>query len=1538
MINRTQPLYCLDVHSEDPVGVLIDSDGSMAITCLESSFIKKELGLRRYSGHLACSQAQFADHGRKLVSIGRGRTMLQWRYRNTAAAAAAAASSKRLTVLSDTRRVPRALEKLRSQEEKKAFTRATNVEALKRAIRAKPEAFAKRALEELQKIGKKSTDAQLSAEDCRECLQSMWTWMLDNWKGDRWKCLSRQICPQTSSELTESFNLETGRSVSGSTWEEFCTFSMTHLVALNWMTHIGFPLEDSSTLHTIRSAHLGVVLSDVTKKNNLSQLKDYAVAEEYYKDPEDTRWRMEIEDKQLIPLQRLDQKPQQHHGGGGKSRKGNGSAQRKFEPGKPEETDEKETASRVSSVSVPCSEVLDPTTPTESQLQSFDKRMPNQQLKPAWVYGYNLSASTNNILYDGCGHLVYPAACFAIVFNPATHSQRYHNSNGGQILSLARNPVDPQVIAIAEAATVTNGVKSMLPQVSVFHSLSFVSFRIPNVMKHAVVSVSFSCDGKFLATAQADSATLAVWDWRTGKNMATETAPRGKIVQIKWSNVDVGSLISVGRCHAYFWTWESQPGNCSLRCTEALTKKNGKRNTTFSLQTFCSVAHFPAGKVAVGASGDGQVHIFDASSKALVESKIIYRTSSLSCICDWDSTMKIKGGIIAASDQGHITGINENFEKAFFLQFKGEAIHAITVFNNRLAVGTRAGKIYEVNHFCSSKHGAAAATAAAKKRLVVVGHSKGELQACAMDPKNPKRVLTAAEDGKIIAWNLEQHSHVSIHDVAPPSDKSQGGQEALSLAISADGAYLVVGVVSGSLHIYDAVTMSHLTSREIASYSLERIVKLGASVGIRALKYSPDSRVLAAAGDGMVVVLLDATRDHLVSCVLSAHTAPIQALDWSADGILLRSVCKEGVLHYWDVDTTSRKTHRSKLHLPRSSPVIQDASWQTSNCTAGWEVRGTIHTSTGLNAVDLMRKRGGGGGGILITGDDFGLVSLFRWPCASSHHGQRAFHAHSHPCLGVKFGLDGNTAISLGGRDKAIVQWDLFDDTLCHQYGKSTGDDDDDDDDTPLPAYIDAPKQKKQEGRKSSDFDMILDRLDNLLDSKQFRIITRKCFVDLVIADTGNPQGQHLSRRQLIVITCRLWEWVQRKLKIQGNLDERSITTTDRNAVVKMLVQRYVAGGGDSEKSSDKNERKHRKGNSKVVNMRGKELPEAILSNLSERQFLIASRRLIRDIFSEMFEERGCRDGLGPERRINPVVLKNVLPDAKAVEKLRLECGVTLMRPRDVVNIPRYTAGLSLDLPIPLQHQQPIGSRRKNTIRNLFPKEAATLERPQEGGKSKEAAARETFSSNSKSIGKYMKRILVHGEAIQPWRRVVHLLKPSSNPKRNVTRMPEKKLEIDWVHGYNPVDSRSNVVLNSAGEVVYPCASLIVVYDPKEHSQRILRGHTSDVRCLAQNPADCDIIASGQAGFISSDGTVAPPMICLFNTRNPKQKWVIREAHFRAVRAMAFNANGKILASVGEDPEATLKLWAVKQSKWVFETTHTSKDCGIDLQFFVLLL
>ena len=96
---------------------------------------------------------------------------------------------------------------------------------------------------------------------------------------------------------------------------------------------------------------------------------------------------------------------------------------------------------------------------------------------------------------------------------------------------------------------------------------------------------------------------------------------------------------------------------------------------------------------------------------------------------------------------------------------------------------------------------------------------------------------------------------------------------------------------------------------------------------------------------------------------------------------------------------------------------------------------------------------------------------------------------------------------------------------------------------------------------------------------------------------------------------------------------------------------------------------------------------------------------------------------------------------------------------------------------------------------------------------------------------------------VRPWHGAI---RAPSEPPTVTNSPPGVDLELEWVHGYHS-SSRNNVFRLASGEIVYHTATLGVVFNREEHTQRQYFGHEGEILCLARHP-EGSIVATGEMG------------------------------------------------------------------------------------------
>jgi WD40 repeat protein len=227
------------------------------------------------------------------------------------------------------------------------------------------------------------------------------------------------------------------------------------------------------------------------------------------------------------------------------------------------------------------------------------------------------------------------------------------------------------------------------------------------------------------------------------------------------------------------------------------------------------------------------------------------------------------------------------------------------------------------------------------------------------------------------------------------------GIKVRALAYSIDGSQIAAATYDGKV-----IILSDDLQIKAAEISL-------AKSWIQCLSYSPDGQTLAVGSHDSYIYILS-TKSYTCLAKCKGHHAYITALDYSRDGTKLQSASGDYELLYWDVSD-------GKQIL--SATEMRDAQWYTTTCTLGWGVQGIwpkLADGTDVNSVDKSPD-----GSIIATGDDFRRIKLFKYPSPLENSEFKEYKGHSEFVVNIKFSKDGKWLFSVGGLDKAIMQFEV---------------------------------------------------------------------------------------------------------------------------------------------------------------------------------------------------------------------------------------------------------------------------------------------------------------------------------------------------------------------------------------------------------------------------------------------------------------------------------------------------------------------------------
>ena len=159
-----------------------------------------------------------------------------------------------------------------------------------------------------------------------------------------------------------------------------------------------------------------------------------------------------------------------------------------------------------------------------------------------------------------------------------------------------------------------------------------------------------------------------------------------------------------------------------------------------------------------------------------------------------------------------------------------------------------------------------------------------------------------------------------------------------------------------------------------------------------------------------------------------------------------------------------------------------------------------------------------------------------------------------------------------------------------------------------------------------------------------------------------------------------------------------------------------------------------------------------------------------------------------------------------------------------------------------------------------------------------------------------------HFGSVRPW--AGNMQPPDNwNPATFNPRVPDIKLELDYVYGYRSRQAHNNVHwVEAPTTIVYHSAAVCVVGNIVTRTQTYFLGHEDDVLCLDYNK-ERRICASGGLGKRST----AP--ILIWSVDDMSLKTTIKGTLQFGVLAVAFSLDGSRVFGVGADPSHTVAVF-----------------------------
>ncbi|XP_077993248.1 echinoderm microtubule-associated protein-like 6 [Glandiceps talaboti] len=589
-----------------------------------------------------------------------------------------------------------------------------------------------------------------------------------------------------------------------------------------------------------------------------------------------------------------------------------------------------------------------------------DKTAPGSSLRLDWVYGYRGHACRNNLYYTASKEIVYFVAGVGVVHNTKEHSQRFFFGHDDDIISLALHP---------ERSLVATGQIGKDPYICVWDSYNVQTVSIlKDGHTNGVAALAFDREGTRLVSVGLDNHHIInVWDWKKGKVLATVRGHSDRVFDIQYNPYKENVIVSCGVKHIKFWTL----------CGNALTAKKGVFGKVGEMQTILCVSFAPD-DITYSGTLNGDVYVWKGHNLQKTIQGAHAGSIYTMDMCEDGYSTGGKDGCIRLWDPDFksITRINLTDSTD---GYQGLSVRSVCWRGEKVLIGTQDSEIFEV-----------IVREREKPRTIVQGHAEGELWALAVHPKKPV-FATGSDDHTVRLWSMTDHTMLS---------RTTLDQNIRSVAFNQDGSQLAAGLSDGSfivLKTRDLSEIIHIKDRNEV---------------IHEMKYSPCGNYLAAGSNDNFVDIYAVAQRYKKVGQCSGSSSFITHLDWSEDSKYLQTNSGAGERLYFRMPAGKHLTSKEE---------IKAIHWVTWTSVLGPEVNGIWPKYTDINDVNACDANYSGE--VVVTGDDFGLVKLFRFPSLKKAAKFRKYVGHSAHVTNVRFSHDKVRVLTTGGADHAVFQW-----------------------------------------------------------------------------------------------------------------------------------------------------------------------------------------------------------------------------------------------------------------------------------------------------------------------------------------------------------------------------------------------------------------------------------------------------------------------------------------------------------------------------------